>query len=584
MGDTISFVTQDDSVKTIETLRRIAEAKARRPTRKESSSWEGLRSRVSRLKKRPDKHIRFQPRVISILGGLEERQAQLTADDARHFLSRVSFGPQLDEVESLTGRQLGDVVDELVDGTLARGVDPEPEWTTILPPPWPHTEAESRAYTELVEDWIVEVTTDSFVRFIQGGFQERLTLFWHNHFVTQHDSYWHATYMRRYVDTLRRHCVGDFREFVRDIGRTEAMLLFLDLALNNKYSPNDNYSRELLELFTMGIRDSSGSQNYTEADIGEIARALTGYQTDWESLSSGLTPHLFDDTPKTIFGRTENFDYDGVVDLLFAERGQQISEFICRKIYREFVQPTADEAIVAELAGIFLANDFQLAPVFRVLLKSEHFWDPQLRATRIKSPIEKLVHFIRAVDGGIRGYWSGMSLSFQAEQLGQFNFEPVNVAGWPGHETWISTSSFPQRWVYSDWVLGMLAEYYHQGDDDPDRQYELAGSLRDTILRLTGGGGQYAALEIPGALARHLLSVPIEELDIPAVANDLAGDLHNHPLPQFVLDAHPNELNLIKTFLAGVPWYEWNLQLEWSRWTIANYYQFLAELPEYQLT
>jgi uncharacterized protein (DUF1800 family) len=180
---------------------------------------------------------------------------------------------------------------------------------------------------------------------------EKLALFWHNHFVTRNEDYGCPSYLYQYHKLLQQYALGNFKTFVKEIGKTPAMLVFLNGVQNTRFNPNENYARELYELFTLG-RDNG----YTQQDIVQTAKALTG----WNSLENNqycgrinFFPALHDPAQKTIFGKTNTYNYDTLHDLLFAERAVQISEYICGKLYRYFVSPQVDEVIVSELATIF---------------------------------------------------------------------------------------------------------------------------------------------------------------------------------------------------------------------------------------
>ncbi len=236
------------------------------------------------------------------------------------------------------------------------------------PPPPRGSDAEAiDAYLQANRTWLREYRDSWLAEMQQGLLREKMALFWHNHFVTESRTYRLAPYAYQYLTLLRTHALGNFRTFVREIGLTPAMLIYLNGTQNRAGNPNENYARELLELFTMGIG------HYTQQDIQEIARALTGWVVEHATLSSRFVPARFDNGRKTIFGQTDYFGYDDVIDLTLQERARETALFICRKLYRFFVYNEPDEAIVAQLADTFQEHDFEIAPVVEQLLSSAPF-------------------------------------------------------------------------------------------------------------------------------------------------------------------------------------------------------------------
>ena len=230
-----------------------------------------------------------------------------------------------------------------------------------------------------------------FEDFLNNGFRERLTLFWSNHFVTEYYMYNHPAYTFRYYNNLQKNALGNFKEFVRNIGLDDAMLMYLNGYENKNNAPNENYARELYELFTLG--EGNG---YTQDDITETARALTGYNSRTNGGPISFNPNRFDDGEKTIFGKTGNWNYDDVIEILFEEKTDLIANFICTKIYKHFVSPVVNENIISELSSDFIQNNFELLPIFKKLFKSEHFFNVDASNVIIKSPIDLMVFMMKS--------------------------------------------------------------------------------------------------------------------------------------------------------------------------------------------
>lgn len=297
------------------------------------------------------------------------------------------------------------------------------------------------------------------------GLKGRLTFFWLNHFVTELEEYDHIPYMFQYWDLLQTHCLGNFKDFIRAIGTAPAMLLYLSGFENTKFAPNENYARELYELFSLGA-----DIGYDQTDIVETSRALTGYN-HWVDYGAPITfdNSTFDNTSKTIFGQTGNWGYDDVIDILFQEKATLIAPFICEKLYKYFVSPEINQSIVDEMATTFLASNFEIAPVLRQLFKSDHFFDTDAIGLVIKSPYDLTSIYYNETQFQYDDTTDNLAnfTIYINETLGQDIFEPVDVAGWQRDQDWINTSTLTGRW------LGMenLTWAFWNFDRDQFRQF-----------------------------------------------------------------------------------------------------------------
>ena len=505
---------------------------------------------------------------LGIEAGLEPYAAPLDARRAAHLLRRACFGAAPERTADFTGRTAEEVVDGLVDEALARPLPEPPSWADTPPPPRGSSDEAFQDYFNDNAEWLAAYRAEWFAEMRTGGLRERMTLFWHDHFVTATQTYALAPFAHRYLTLLRTHALGDFRQFVYDIGIDPAMLVYLNGNVNAVGAPNENYARELLELFTMGQYDHLGQENYTQEDIQEIARALTGWVVDYFSLQVYFLFFLHDGAEKTVMGRTGAFGYDDVVDILFEERAEAIAHFICRKLYEEFVYAAPDEALVGELAAVFLENDFQIAPVMRALLKSAHFFDEQVIGARVKSPAELMTGLLIESENepseAIRELMPRAGFF-----MGQWVLDPPNVAGWPGHHDWLTTTTLPIRWLVQDVML------YGDGGAQPLDLTTLAAEVYDAA-------DPYAGLYLPTALAEHLLPVPVETLDIGEVDGAFVGNLDANPIPDDVLDT-PHIKNLAMVFLAGIPWYEWTLASDDANNRLLGFVRYLLQFPEFHL-
>ena len=516
----------------------------------------------------PDTHL---AKPLSIQAGLEAYEGTLSRDQAAYLLRRTGFGASIDQINAITDRNAAEVIDEIVDAaldTVTTPVPPEPVWANELIP-FNGSQEEIDQYIQNMIAWGNELQDEWLSAMIRVGFRERMTLFWHNHFVTQYEGYFVAMHGYRYLRLLREHALGNVKNFVYAIGLDPAMLRYLNGDSNQKIEPNENYARELLELFTMSPKDQEGNDNYTQTDIEEIARALTGWVIDYLTHTTVFLPERFDEGVKSFLGRTGEFGYDEVIDIIFEERGAQTAYFISEKLYTEFVYALPDPVIVQQLADELVSNEFNLVPVIRILLKSAHFFDPQLSGAQIKSPVDLLAGMSNEV--GVTPNEVGTSfLKAAASFLEQTLLGPPNVAGWPGYHSWVSTTSLPIRWLLTDFLLF--------GDNGGNLV-----NLVPVVKKMPEATDPLAAFKLPVAMASYFLAVPGENLDIGNVTEEFGGDLVNFPIPEEVVNGPSYIQNLAKIFLVGVPWYEWDIDSEQAPLLLVLFARFLTQMPEFQL-
>lgn len=344
-----------------------------------------------------------------------------------HILSRTLFGYTAEDINFALSKSLDDFVDNYL---LSSTTSPEPPfWVTDS-----SSDNSTERTRELTYWWYNQMIKQGF------SFREKMVLFWHNHFVSEVDKVGLPQRMYWQNKLFRDSAFGNVKELSKKVTIDPAMLIYLDGDKNRKSAPNENYARELLELFTMGIG------NYTETDIQETARALTGWRV--EGVTSYFQESRFDDGDKTIFGETGNFDYEDVVDIIF--RQEATAKFICRKLYREFVYFTPDESYVSQLADLLRQNNYEIKPVLSALLKSSYFHSEEIRGAKIKNPVEFIIQVIRQFNITAPDF---NYMRQTAEQLEQKLFDPPNVSGWDGDKRWINTNTFPARNIFTDSVI-----------------------------------------------------------------------------------------------------------------------------------
>jgi uncharacterized protein (DUF1800 family) len=262
---------------------------------------------------------------------------------------------------------------------------------------------------------------------------EHMTLFWHNHFTSSLKKDKLPQLLYRQNVLLRSQALGNYKTLLHAIARDPAMIVFLDNRVNRVGEPNENFARELLELFTLG------QGNYTEQDVKEAARAFTGWTLIPPDGSFFERPRLHDDGRKTFLGRTGNLDGDDILDIILAQ--PQAADFIVGELWTEFVSATPDPQQVKTIAAQFRRN-WEIAPVVAALLKTPQFRNPANAGTLTKSPVDLVAGTLVTLGVPVT---DGRFPAVAAGLLGQTLFNPPNVRGWPGGDSWINSQTLVAR-------------------------------------------------------------------------------------------------------------------------------------------
>lgn len=364
-----------------------------------------------------------------------------------HLYRRLHFGASNDEIILALAETPENIIDSIVDAAIATNTTTTPSWSTMTYQDFMDAGLDP---DEEIQNGHRELELDFVNRFLNNGLHARLTLFWSNHFVTELDSYYCSSSLWEYYETLQNNALGNFEDFVRTIGTTSAMLVYLNGLENASYAPNENYARELYELFTLGVNNG-----YTQTDIVETAKALTGYNGyNGFCAPFSFNPGSFNNDTKTIFNQVGNWGYDDVIAILFQEKAPLIASFVCEKLYKYFVSPTVNDTIVQDMANIFV-QDFNIANILRVLFKSEHFFDSLSIGTQIKSPYDLTMNFLKVTGFTVSEEFKG-SLIYLNGVAGQRLFDPVDVAGWQGDHDWINSSTLTGRWDLMGYMMWMI--------------------------------------------------------------------------------------------------------------------------------
>ena len=257
-------------------------------------------------------------------------------------------------------------------------------------------------------------------------FQEKMTLFWHGHFATTEEKVRDYRKLQIQNELLRQHATGHFRDLMVAVAKDPAMLAFLDAGVNLKGAPNENFAREIMELFTMGVG------NYTEQDIKEAARAFTGW--NYQGLKFVINPSQHDDGVKTVLHQTGRFNGEQVIDILLAQ--PVTAEYIAGKLYRYFVREDLAPAYQQQLGKLLRDSRYDIAAFMETVLLSTDFYSEDSVATRIKPPVELVISTFKKM--GLKAVPGIPDFNEQTELLGQKLFYPPNVAGWAHGKSWIT--------------------------------------------------------------------------------------------------------------------------------------------------
>ncbi len=285
----------------------------------------------------------------------------------------------------------------------------------------------------------------------EAQLREKMSLFWHGHFACRINN---GFFQQELLQFIRENALGNFKDILRGVSKSAAMIQFLNNQQNKKQHPNENFAREVMELFTMG------RGNYSENDIKEAARAFTG----WAFNIKGefiFRVNQHDDGSKTVLNKTGNFDGDDIINLLLEQK--QTAKFITKKVYKYFVNDTVDEAKAEWLSNRFYKNNYDLKKLLEDIFTSDWFYDEKNIGTRIKSPVELLAGIRRLLPMEMENDQS--QLLFQ-RTLGQILFYPPNVAGWPGGKNWIDSSSLMLRLRIPQIITANEALEIKPKDDD----------------------------------------------------------------------------------------------------------------------
>ncbi len=353
----------------------------------------------------------------------------------KHLFSRACFGISLEDYHDPKPINIAvvDLFPKGIPGKLEMITDEE--WAINSPAAMKAMEdieerkARKKAFNARTKDmsllWAQAMVTTSF------PFLEKMALFWHGHFAVRINN---PYFDQKLLHVIRGNALGNFGDMLRTVSKSSAMLEFLNNRQNKKMHPNENFAREVMELFTLG------RGHYTEEDVKEAARAFTGWAYDGNG-AFVFKGRQHDSGEKKFLGRNGNFDGDDIINIILEQK--QTAIFITQKIYRFFVSDEKiDEQRVKLLANQFYESKYDIGTLMRSILTSEWYYDDALIGAKVKSPVELLVGYQRMIP---MQFANDKTILNVQRLLGQYLFYPPNVAGWPGGRSWIDSSTLVAR-------------------------------------------------------------------------------------------------------------------------------------------
>ncbi len=419
-----------------------------------------------------------------LLSGLEPYTGSWGVREISHLLRRTTFGAKYEDVKYFQTKTMDQAVSELLSNPDLSVDEPINDYGVgnLEDPDVPFGEsfigADFLIEREGLRIWSVKGWWLRRMINQEKSIKEKMLLFWHNHIPIQMSDVFHSNWNFEYLEVLRRHSMGNFRELVREITLNKAMLFYLNGQFNSKEEPDENYSRELQELFCIG---KGPNAKFTEEDVQAMARILTGWRMNWddEEVRFHKEDHDISDKQLSEFynnaiiegrsGDAGEEELDELFDVIFDNN--EVALFVCRKLYRFFVyhsiDPQAEAEVIVPLAEIYRNNNYNIQPVLEKLFKSQHFFDTANRGAMLKSGVDYQVSLYREFNVPLPPdnelferfdtcRWINRFLIGLQQSIG----DPPNVAGWPAYyqipnfdKHWVTTDTLPKRLQVTDIML-----------------------------------------------------------------------------------------------------------------------------------
>jgi uncharacterized protein (DUF1800 family) len=394
-----------------------------------------------------------------------------------HLLRRAGFGASEAELDSYAELGFAGALDRLLS---PEQVDDSASDHELAPLALDMADPESRKKIEAAKFWW-------FMRMLttQRPLREKMTLFWHTHFATANYKVGDAVLMLQQNDLFRDNALGSFESFLQQVTRDPAMLIWLDNRANRKGAPNENYAREVMELFTLGIG------NYTDEDVKQAARAFTGYSLNGER-QFVFQPNQHDTGDKTFLGETRNWDADDVLATLV--RHPETARYLTSKLFRFFVNDNPETATIDRLSSTFVGSGFQIRSLLRDLFSGPEFLSEATYHAQIKQPVDYVIGSLKSL--GTRNV--GPDITQLLRRMGQDLFNPPDVSGWKGGPAWINATTLFERFNFANRLVT-------ERDDAKPYFTDIAGQL------------QAHGLAEPGLLVDYYLALLVDR-DVSAEA------------------------------------------------------------------
>lgn len=386
----------------------------------------------------------------------------------KHLLWRAGFGVGINQIDDLKNKNIKTIINELFKEDSFSEITydtPDPDlaadYMNSTAP------AEMKKEMQRINRQQNNELNLNFLNTIVNSkeqMREKMAFFWHGHFASRVIN---PKFNRQLLNTIRKNALGNFKDLLFEVSQSPAMLNFLNNQQNKKDHPNENFAREVMELFTMG------RGNYTEHDVREGARAFTGWSYDKEG-NFKERKNLHDEGSKTFLGKTGNFDGNDILTIILEQKAS--AQFITTKIYKFFVNEKPDQDIVNKLSTNFYNSGYDIKKLMTEIFSSTWFYDQKNIGNRIKSPIELMAGMMRILPMHIQ---NPENLIVYQKLLGQMLLYPPNVAGWPNGKSWIDSSTLMLRLQIPQIWSGLRPlEYSPRQDDDID----MGMKSRETAL------------------------------------------------------------------------------------------------------
>ncbi|MEO7933912.1 MAG: DUF1800 domain-containing protein [Chthoniobacterales bacterium] len=440
--------------------------------------------------------------------------ASWTRDAAAHLLGRAGFGATPLEVESTwklgRARAIAALFVPPPPGPELQLASAEPEATPradvlTMTPQERETlkrqiQQQNRLDLEKIRGWWIGQMVNP-----PSAVLEKATLFWHGHFATSVQKVKSAAVMWQQNQLLRKFAFGNFRDLVKAISCDPAMVVWLDLQQSRNGAPNENFARELMELFTLGIG------HYSEDDIKNSARAFTGYRTRLRQAKFDYIEQQHDDSDKVFMGKKGRFSGDDIIDIIFEQPA--CAEFICTKLWTFYAYEEPEPVLIGSLAHTLRQANYEIRPVLMEMFGSKAFYRDKAMATQIKSPVQLIAQTCRTLECNPP---PSFALQFIMRSLGQMLLAPPNVKGWDGNRSWINTATLASRIQFTDSLAGV---------GTVEKQRGFAGNL--PLEKLVTDEMLNDCVKLIDGFTFRLLDAPIDQ----STRADLIADAEKYSKP-----------------------------------------------------